>query len=364
MSGRLGGVRDLIEAVLSEPADALATNGIRAAALAPGDQIRGCNAVARQNPALPVEVLRCEDRGAELIGPILPDSCRVAVKNDMDSSLAYCGFGVSDVEAWTSFAVDQLGLMRAGQGDPPHLRIDDRSWRIALHHSPKDDLLYAGFEIEDEEQLEKLRVKLLGSAIEVFDLSQTDCDQRKVQHGFHFADPNSVRLEFVTGHAKADTPFQSDKSRGFVTGDQGLGHIVLAVADLEQTISFYEQQLGMRVSDYITVPMGDAKLRIAFLHCNPRHHSVAFAVMPGKRLNHLMIEARAVDDVILSHRRCVDAGLKTGEIGRHPNDLMLSYYVTTPAGFDLEFGWGGRMIEGDWTVAEYDQISLWGHQKT
>jgi len=38
VSGRLGGVRDLIEAGLNEPADALATYGISATPLVAGDR--------------------------------------------------------------------------------------------------------------------------------------------------------------------------------------------------------------------------------------------------------------------------------------------------------------------------------------
>ena len=73
---------------------------------------------------------------------------------------------------------------------------------------------------------------------------------------------------------------------------------------------------------------------------------------------------KQVDDVLLGHRRSVGQGYKTGGIGRHPNDRMLSFYVLTPAGFDIEYGWGGREIEGDWQVEEYDRISLWGHERT
>jgi extradiol dioxygenase len=42
---------------------------------------------------------------------------------------------------------------------------------------------------------------------------------------------------------------------------------------------------------------------------------------------------------------------------------MLSFYVQTPAGFDVEYGWGALTIEGEWTVGEYDQISIWGHER-
>ena len=42
---------------------------------------------------------------------------------------------------------------------------------------------------------------------------------------------------------------------------------------------------------------------------------------------------------------------------------MFSFYVVTPAGFQLEFGYGARTIDEPWTEnRRYDRISEWGHQ--
>jgi hypothetical protein len=50
-------------------------------------------------------------------------------------------------------------------------------------------------------------------------------------------------------------------------------------------------------------------------------------------------------------------------LGRHPNDLMTSFYVRTPSGFEIEYGTGGRVVNDEtWVVGEYDVQSLWGHK--
>jgi hypothetical protein len=51
-------------------------------------------------------------------------------------------------------------------------------------------------------------------------------------------------------------------------------------------------------------------------------------------------------------------------LGRHTNDLMTSFYVRTPSGFEIEYGYGGVLIEDEasWQVDTYDAISLWGHK--
>lgn len=277
--------------------------------------------------------------------------------------LAYCGLGVADVAAWVSFAVNALGFELVEGDGVPKLRIDDRAWRFAVHEAPGDDIAYAGYEVKDEAELTRLRERLQAAGIGHEDLNKQECSDRQITNGIWLHDPDGLRLECVVGHAEAATPFQSDLVGAFVTGEEGLGHIVVSTENLDRETHFFET-LGFKLSDYITVPMGpDQTLRIAFMHCNPRHHSLAFAQLPGsKRLNHIMVEVKTVDDVLQGYQRCLRQGYRTGNIGRHPNDLMLSFYVKTPAGFDIEYGCDGRRIEGEWSVGEYDQISLWGHE--
>jgi hypothetical protein len=50
-------------------------------------------------------------------------------------------------------------------------------------------------------------------------------------------------------------------------------------------------------------------------------------------------------------------------LGRHTNDLMTSFYVRTPSGFEIEYGTGGRVVDDEtWEVVPYDAQSIWGHQ--
>src|SRR5439155_77600 len=50
---------------------------------------------------------------------------------------------------------------------------------------------------------------------------------------------------------------------------------------------------------------------MAFFHCNPRHHSLAFMAMPStaKRLRHFMLQVKALDDVGVTHFLCQDQGV-------------------------------------------------------
>ena len=102
------------------------------------------------------------------------------------------------------------------------------------------------------------------------------------------------------------------------------------------------------------------------MHCNGRHHTIAFAAMPGpKRMHHFMIEANDRVDVGCAYDRVLKAGIPMElTLGMHPNDHMFSFYVKTPSGFAIEFGADGRVIEDEasWEVVTYDRLSIWGHK--
>ncbi len=61
-----------------------------------------------------------------------------------------------------------------------------------------------------------------------------------------------------------------------------------------------------------------------------------------------MVEVEEADDVGLCHDRALRRKVPmSATLGRHVNDLMLSFYMKTPGGFDVEFGCEGRQVEDD-----------------
>jgi 3,4-dihydroxy-9,10-secoandrosta-1,3,5(10)-triene-9,17-dione 4,5-dioxygenase len=160
----------------------------------------------------------------------------------------------------------------------------------------------------------------------------------------------------------------------FVTGEQGLGHVVLSTTDDEASLRFYRDVLGFRLRDSMRLPPqlvgrpADGKPAwLRFFGCNPRHHSLAFLPMPTPTgIVHLMVEVENADDVGLCHDRALRRKVPmSATLGRHVNDLMLSFYMKTPGGFDLEFGCEGRTVEDEsWIARESTAVSLWGHDFT
>jgi 2,3-dihydroxybiphenyl 1,2-dioxygenase len=167
-----------------------------------------------------------------------------------------------------------------------------------------------------------------------------------------------------------DQPFVAPRAiSGFETGTLGLGHIVLVVHDLEESLHFYRDVLGMRISDFIQLAnpghAAGSSRRMAFFHCNPRHHSLAFLAAPIKpRLRHFMLQVKALDDVGSTYTLCQDQGIPIARsLGRHTNDHMVSFYMQSPAGFEVEYGWGARTVDDHtWQVQQHTRGSIWGHR--
>ena len=98
---------------------------------------------------------------------------------------------------------------------------------------------------------------------------------------------------------------------------------------------------------------------------------MALAATRGQRMNplrtgihHLNLQAASLEDVTEAYQRMRKLGFAiSNAIGQHPNDREVSFYVASPAGFDVELGWNLIVVsdEAAWQPAHYQGISLWGH---
>ena len=283
--------------------------------------------------------------------------------------LGYLGFEVSDVQAWRSFMTQKLGVMEASGDDASaRFRIDSRAWRLQVDKGTSDDISFAGFEVDSAQSLAAIRKRLEAHGVEVTAESADAAAKRGVLGLLSCSDPVGSRVEIYYGATELfEEPFNSPTGvHGFLTDDQGLGHYVLAVPDIEAALEFYIEALGFHLSDIIdwqiTETLGTT---LHFLHCNGRHHTLALASIPSpKKVHHFMLETTSMDDVGFTYDRFDADGTVVLTLGRHTNDHMFSFYGGTPSGFAVEYGWGARTVEPGWSVVRYDKISYWGHKPT
>lgn len=278
------------------------------------------------------------------------------------TQLAYLGLGVRDLSAWQSLATQQFGFQCEGPGAGAQLwlRMDSHLRRIILCPDDSDDLLFVGWQVAVPRDLAHLADRLRANGVEVDEGDPALAAARGVQGLIRFTGPGGLPTEICYGPVVRSEPFMpSLPMTGFLAEDLGLGHVVVAVPDRADAEKFYLDLLGFELSDY-----GSGSL--VFLRCNARHHSIAFAPAGSrtKRMVHLMVEMRDLDDVGAALDRCLDAGVPlAASLGKHVNDLVTSFYVVTPSGFELECGWGGRLIDSaTWQVRRYQERNVWGHR--
>jgi 2,3-dihydroxybiphenyl 1,2-dioxygenase len=286
----------------------------------------------------------------------------------MDVQLGYISIGVSDVAAWQRFADEFLAVTPSltSEGDLL-LRMDDHSFRYVLRPSGEDDLRELGWEVANRNELDAVRERLIARGVK-FESKEFDAEHElgAIDH-IVFDDPDGLRSVVYTAPHLPKAPVSLPKGhQGFVTGEQGTGHMVLAANSMLDTVDFYMDVLNFRISDYISHDRSVGGLPVTFLHCNPRHHTLAFSQSkPAKRLNHIMFQCVSFDDVGIALDVAKEQKLEfVQELGKHSNDWMTSFYIVTPSGFEVEYGWGGRTIDdATWNVVTYDHISKWGHQR-
>jgi len=263
-----------------------------------------------------------------------------------------------------------LGCEPVAGADPAalHLRIDDRPWRIQVTEGPRDDIVAAGFEVDSEAQFDALRARLEAAGHPLRHASSAACAERGVRAMMCFEDPSGLAVEVSCGALlRPQRPCLPPLPHGgFVTGRQGLGHLMVVVDDVPATQRFYCDLLGFVTSDYVSTPdYGGEQGDFVFMRCNARHHSMAIGCLPRpQRLGHLMLQVCELDDVGRTLDRVHQHGFRqTRALGRHVNDHMFSFYVASPSGVQVEVGWGGLEVdEGGHALRTYDVTSVWGHQ--
>jgi 3,4-dihydroxy-9,10-secoandrosta-1,3,5(10)-triene-9,17-dione 4,5-dioxygenase len=287
------------------------------------------------------------------------------------TSLGYLTVESATIDRWRHLAFGVLGFAEGTGPDPAalYLRMDERAARIIVTPGDRDRVLTAGWEVRDHPALERVKSALNAAGVPVKELALAEADARRVEEVITFDDPAGTTVEVFHGavldHSAVVTPFGAR----FVTGDQGLGHVVVPATDPDGLYEFYTEVLGFRSRGAFRVPMPAefGPVRIRFLGINERHHSLAICPAAHQRdpgLVHLMVEVDSLDTVGQALDRVNNDGFQlSSTLGRHTNDKMVSFYVRAPGDWDIEFGTDGmRVDETRYTAEEITADSYWGHQ--
>ena len=289
------------------------------------------------------------------------------------ASLGYITINATDLGAWRHFGSDILGLMvneEKSNDTKLYFRMDEHPSRLIIQKAEKDKLAAAGWEFANKSEFEAMVEKLRAEGVEVSLGDDDGAVERNVSQYVTASDAAGNPMEIYYGRTDLSDDFQSPLDiKAFVTGDMGMGHIVLPAPNMDETHDFYTSVMGFGNSDNLTLPgpaEGAPDMNIRFMHANnPRHHSLALFNYPVPTgIVHLILEVESIDEV----GACLDRVNKAGfplmsTLGRHCNDNMLSFYVVGPGGIAVEYGCEGKRF--DWDNFEPTESTVgdyWGHE--
>ena len=212
------------------------------------------------------------------------------------------------------------------------------------------------------------QVRAAGGA---FEFDHPVCNQQ----GFWFYDPDGNLIQVKAGlktspsskslttfeQAPADRRGAYPRSEVKTVSPRRLSHVLLFTPDVARIVAFYEQALGLRLSDR-------SLDIIAFTHAphGSDHHLIAFAKSHAKGWHHCSWDVASLDEVGLGAGQMTAAGYTRGwGTGRHVLGSNYFHYVQDPWGSfseysaDIDFVAAGS----DWPAGNFspdDSLYLWG----
>lgn len=286
------------------------------------------------------------------------------------SGMAYVVAETTNLDNWKQYAQDVLGMATTPSPDGGlYVRMDERQFRFVVQPGARDAYVASGWEVPAQADFEHALQVLSDAGVAVVLGDTARCRLRCAQQVAEFADPSGNRHELVWGFKSDFTHFASPAGVSrFVTGAIGMGHTVLPAPNFQATVDFMTRVMGFGLSDIFNFqPAGDAgpTLPIHFFHCNNgRHHSLALAGFPVESgCVHVMVEVENMPEVGRAMDRMrAHKVQQTATLGQHTNDKVISFYMRCPSNFDIEYGYGGAVV--DWQehiTHEFTRVSLWGH---
>src|SRR5579859_5022488 len=168
----------------------------------------------------------------------------------MISSLGYLRIESADVAAWREFGLKVLGMTegRGPEDGAVYLRMDDFPARLVIVPGSADRVLASGWEVADAAALDAVGRALADAGVAYKVGTADECAARRVGWMLRLEDPAGHALEVFCGAALDSRPSVSPYGTRFVTGDLGLGHVVLPVPPGSAAVfDFYTEGPGFGV---------------------------------------------------------------------------------------------------------------------
>jgi catechol-2,3-dioxygenase len=234
--------------------------------------------------------------------------------------VGHIGLKVDDLSRHGEFYTDTwgLGLTEEGPGALYLRAADPEHHVLALYDQQRDvnSVEHVGLQVRDRDDLERAAEEIARRGLELISPPGPATEPGQAR-AMRFRDPAGHIVELYTEPERV-----ADDYGDRVVKPTKLSHVVLTVPDIDPVVDLYTEVLGFRAIDWNGHWM-------AFLNCGPDHHSLAVAVGPEAKLNHVAYE---VQDWMAIARGIYNLGEKgvarVWGPGRHgPGNNVFSYFT-------------------------------------
>ena len=300
---------------------------------------------------------------------------------DLIADLAYCRFRLPDLDTAEAFLLE-FGLLPARREDDRryYRTTDPGSYCYVVEHGPQKFLGYA-FRASSREHLESfaqhrgVEVEPIdgfagGWRVRIKDHNGFDVD---LVHGMEDAPALPVARQANNTGAqpllRAGELYRLNKAA--ITPLKRLAHVVVGTPDVEDSVRWYREVLGLISSDDVFA--GPEKMLGSFMRIDAGdayvdHHAIFVMRSDKVGLHHVSFEAQDIDAVMAEHHR-----LKTMTgyeqlwgVGRHLLGSQIFDYWSDPFGYTHEHWADSDRLNAStptnkWAAAD-GMITQWGEE--
>lgn len=262
---------------------------------------------------------------------------------DVVTRFGYITAGVQDMDEGIDFyrRIARLDLTKR-EGPSAFLTGGTEHHWLRLEESSQAGAIRLAYEVADEDTLISV-AKLLAERGMSYE-EGGDLQADAVARWLRFVDPGGMEIELFTtmlerGVAPLGAGIEIEK---FVHGG-------FAVSNYEETVKFYTEVLGFKVSDRI----GNL---VTFLRCGDRyHHSLVLVrAFDGKpKFDHFCMQVASIDDVMRARSNALknEVALRNDLLRHAPSGSMGIYVEDKARQFAIEFCVGHPQVDDETHVA-------------
>lgn len=249
--------------------------------------------------------------------------------------LGYVALNVTDLSRSAEFyGPEVVGLQSSGgEGDERWFRCSSDHHNIILTKADEPGLKRIGWQLEDDEQLERMRARLSDAGLTIVDVPEDERARLHQGESFRISEP------YTGGTYEYYSKMGDFAGVGFqptVAKIARLGHVILKTDEFAKATKFHETVLNFKVSDII-------EGFVHFYRCfpNPYHHTYGLENSPRKGFNHVNFMVTDIDDIGRAIGRFAKKQVRVAwGPGRHPPSGSIFLYFLDPDGMTAEYSFG------------------------